>query len=512
MFGAICFLFPTASFGLQITEIHYDPLGSDDKREWVELYNETASPIDIKGWKLYESGSNHALTAVRGSLVINTGEYIIIADDAVTMIGEYAGTSVSVVDSAFSLSNSGETLEIRDASGATVVSAQYMPPAAGNSDGNSLHLSSGGWALKQSNPGGSPDSAALPVVVQANTGVASQSSAGSSTSTANQTQTASSGSTGTAYKTPIVQPFYTVSATTNPLQPIAQVPVQLDIKVVYTDEQKQKYEYTKGVIRIITGDGREIVRGDTSPVNIVYQYAGTYRIAVEYTTSALHQKPDALYGADIVVINPVVSLIKNDEIISLKNDQNSVVDISGWSLASGKEKVSIAKNTVLAPNAVIALPESLIYKIKDRERISLMLPDGKTIVSRIEKQKNQPAKQGSFVSAGADRVGVVNTVRNFSNKSVPEDDYIDSSGYIAMETGIMNTEELESVRGFSGFMQVVIAIVTIGALGAVYVSANKVLGENLGSKDMHELKRGRCAKEELDSAEDADSYEIKDWK
>ena len=71
----------------KITEVMYDPKGSDTGQEWVELYNPDASAVTMvagsKGWK-FNDGSNHLLVdpaaasngGGRGSLTIPAGGFV----------------------------------------------------------------------------------------------------------------------------------------------------------------------------------------------------------------------------------------------------------------------------------------------------------------------------------------------------------------------------------------------------------------------------------------------------
>jgi hypothetical protein len=67
---------------ININEIMYNPPGADTDNEWLELYNNDTTDIDIKGWRFYEAGINHSLTLFQGSMIIPSGWYAIIADNA----------------------------------------------------------------------------------------------------------------------------------------------------------------------------------------------------------------------------------------------------------------------------------------------------------------------------------------------------------------------------------------------------------------------------------------------
>ena len=64
MFFAVFFLLVCSSYGLKFNEIMYDVVGSDDDREWLEIYNENNSSINIQSWKFFEDGTNHNIVSV----------------------------------------------------------------------------------------------------------------------------------------------------------------------------------------------------------------------------------------------------------------------------------------------------------------------------------------------------------------------------------------------------------------------------------------------------------------
>src|SRR5580704_16125556 len=69
-----------------ITEIMYDPSGSDVGAEWIEIYNASNSPIDLTKWKVND-GTNHVLNPPpknggHGSLLLGANAYLILAADA----------------------------------------------------------------------------------------------------------------------------------------------------------------------------------------------------------------------------------------------------------------------------------------------------------------------------------------------------------------------------------------------------------------------------------------------
>lgn len=107
-----------ASAQVFFTEIMYDlKAGSDTGREWIEVYNAGTSAVDLTTWKLVESGKNHKISRTRG--ILAPGTYAVIADNPSKFMADHPDYTGTLFDSAFSLSNDGETLTL--VAGNTVV-------------------------------------------------------------------------------------------------------------------------------------------------------------------------------------------------------------------------------------------------------------------------------------------------------------------------------------------------------------------------------------------------------
>ncbi|KKW24601.1 MAG: S-layer-like protein array protein [Candidatus Kaiserbacteria bacterium GW2011_GWC2_52_8b] len=150
-----------------ITEIMYDlPGGSDSGREWVEVYNAGVAPIDLTKLRLNENGTNHKITAVAGGNTLSPASYAVIADDPANFRVDWSQFSGQLFDSAFSLSNDGEMIGIRDASSTEIASVSYSSGWGAGGDGNSLNRSpndAGAFIARKPSPGAAmADSAIAP--------------------------------------------------------------------------------------------------------------------------------------------------------------------------------------------------------------------------------------------------------------------------------------------------------------------------------------------------------------
>ena len=139
-----------------INEIMYDPDGTDDGHEWIEIYNRGATSVDLTGWKFYEDSTNHNLTLHQGSMTIPSGGYAVIADEADTFLGDYPSYSGTLIDSAWSALTTGESLAMKNSSLTIVDQVDYSSTWGGGSgisleciDPNSDNNVSSNWGSSE---------------------------------------------------------------------------------------------------------------------------------------------------------------------------------------------------------------------------------------------------------------------------------------------------------------------------------------------------------------------------
>ncbi|MBI4250307.1 lamin tail domain-containing protein [Candidatus Uhrbacteria bacterium] len=101
--------------------------------EWIEIYNKGSAPVDSTGWKFFEDGTNHKLNAFRGDLVIDPGEYAVIADVAANTAGDYPSFSGTLIDSSWqTLHEDGESIALVAGDGSIVEQFTYLPATDGS--------------------------------------------------------------------------------------------------------------------------------------------------------------------------------------------------------------------------------------------------------------------------------------------------------------------------------------------------------------------------------------------
>ncbi|MFH1195727.1 MAG: lamin tail domain-containing protein [bacterium] len=142
-----------------INEIMYGPAG--DEPEWIELYNRTGSPINLKNWKVTDGTTTTTISSA--VLWIPANDFIVLSEDA--SISNFYTIPVQVISINLpSLNNTGDNLSLKDSLDQVIDNVNYLS-AWGGSGGNSLERISvddasndpGNWgtsiALESATPG-----------------------------------------------------------------------------------------------------------------------------------------------------------------------------------------------------------------------------------------------------------------------------------------------------------------------------------------------------------------------
>ena len=313
-------LAPHAAFAaFSFSEIMYDPSGTDSKREWVEVLN-SGPAVDIASFKLFEGGVNHGLSIHSGSPVIPTGGYVIIADDAAVFLAEYPTFSGSVFDSAFSLSNTGETLVLRNG-GADVATATYTSATGAQNDGMSLAFVGGAWVPRTPSPGAGPEA------------VVSEESA--------QSQ-GDGGAGGVAVQSLVVR----VSASPGSVvgAPSAYTAQAFGLKGEPLEGVRYVWNFGNGATR----EGQTVVFAYTLP--------GTFDASVDVSNAGL--AGSARFTVVARVAEVVISRA-NASFIELDNRSPQEVDVSLWRLVAGDTVFVLPPRTTVRARATLAFPHEV---------------------------------------------------------------------------------------------------------------------------------------------------------
>ena len=161
LFILICTVSPL--FSLTVTEVMTDPDSQPDYRlEWVELYNNTSSPLTMENWSVNGAPFSMTLEGYSCGVVVRQAEgedsFASVYGDHNGIWGDAPGEEYPCVEASLSLVNSGGTLKITDSSGKIVLEKDY-PADQGETEDNTVRLYSRGTWEYGTTPWGTPGEA-----------------------------------------------------------------------------------------------------------------------------------------------------------------------------------------------------------------------------------------------------------------------------------------------------------------------------------------------------------------
>ncbi|MCX6273413.1 MAG: lamin tail domain-containing protein [Bacteroidetes bacterium] len=129
--------FMLKSQSLAITEIMYNDPSTVHRLEFIELYNTTALPVDVTGYKF-----TTAITYTFPSMIIPANGFVIVAKSAATADTYFNISGTLQWDAGEVLSNTGESIVLKDSNNVTIDSVRYQIlnpwPVAANGLGATL--------------------------------------------------------------------------------------------------------------------------------------------------------------------------------------------------------------------------------------------------------------------------------------------------------------------------------------------------------------------------------------
>ncbi len=113
--GLFLVLFSSSVFSqMMISEIMYDPSGTETKKEWIELYNMGDDQVNMSGWKIQDGATVRSINLFIGNEIINGHSFAILSRNGENFSGEYPFYVQTIFSSTFSLANSGKELFLID--------------------------------------------------------------------------------------------------------------------------------------------------------------------------------------------------------------------------------------------------------------------------------------------------------------------------------------------------------------------------------------------------------------
>lgn len=131
----------------------YDLPGGDTGREWVEVTNTGSATVNLTTYRLFEADTNHKISIALGGAVLASGASAVIADNAAKFKTDWPTYTGVLFESAFSLSNTGETFSLKNGTSTTEDSVSYTSSWGGAGDSGSLHREGNSFVSALPTPG-----------------------------------------------------------------------------------------------------------------------------------------------------------------------------------------------------------------------------------------------------------------------------------------------------------------------------------------------------------------------
>lgn len=127
------FLSPHLSFPIRassptllISEVLYDPLGTEPNEEWIEIFNNTSSPMELTDWTISDNNSTDVISP---TVTIPVGGCVVVAasEDFYTNYPDFTGDIVFIADGKIGngLGNTGDRLTLKDGEGTVIDQMSY---------------------------------------------------------------------------------------------------------------------------------------------------------------------------------------------------------------------------------------------------------------------------------------------------------------------------------------------------------------------------------------------------
>lgn len=386
LFFALVLSFSNAN-ALLISEINFNPLGTGEDEEWVEIYNDTNGDIDTTNLTLEEDGKTHnEIKAASGVAAIGPGEYGLIVKEKSSLLK--SGYSGKAFTASFSLKDKSSSLVLRIKGGQIFHSVSYSADESGTNEGETISIIEGVKYRSSATPG------AVNSILSTSPGSTSTTTDTNSTTTSSTNQNTNTGSENINYYYrnywPETEKIYINPGENRVVmqgQEIIFSPKVLDgnKKEVKTGLQF-KWSFGDGY----TGEKREGVHS--------YKFVGEYvaNLQVNYNGYV----DDAKMYVKVVEPKIRVRIVEKTydtkatttvvDAIELKNENNFELNVGNLELKNQNNKIYILpeKLFILGNKSIFLAPE-LTGFASSTEKVTLSLLSGKVLSEFAKEAKVQ---------------------------------------------------------------------------------------------------------------------------
>ena len=372
-----------ASSSVQINEIAWMGTSASANAEWIELYNPSSNPIDLKGWKL--SATDGSPNVTLSGTISGNGYFLLerTSDDTLPNI-----TANQIYSGA--LSNSGEHLQLIDATGAVVddVDGSSGWPAGDDTTKNTMQRNGSSWITAAPTPDAINATVATTPPATNTSNSDSGSTSANNTAPTSDTQTTTSNqvlNVGKSIYELAVDPDPNYSARVSiPDDGVVGIGVPMTVSVKINNH----HDFVSGKFMWSYGDGSSETYLQNTSAHHIYYYPGTYTVNLAYYSNNMKDDPDYLYKKTVTIIPVDVAITgtTDDGGAIIQNNSTDSIDLDGWKLNSGKNNYTFPKYTLIQKSDSLYISSHVIgFTVTKNDQVTLSNPSN-ILVSKYPKQ------------------------------------------------------------------------------------------------------------------------------
>ncbi len=345
-----------------INEVAWMGTTVSSTNEWVELYNDGTTDLDLDGWAIVsDDGSPNIIINNATKSVIEAKKFYLIERTDDTTVPEVPADFITAFGSG--LSNIGEKLLLKKPDGTIVETLDYKTgwPAGDNTTKQTMQKVGSAWVTANPTP--------KAVNAGAGSGDSNNSGGGGTVNTVSISQTASSVE---SVKKEVVPPKPKISIIASKT---ALTNVAVNFDSVYTGANG--LPIVSGYFVWSMGDGATYSFTQQKKFLHIYQYPGDYTVSLAYFFNSWSEDPviETNYIIHVEDAGVTISSLGTDGTISVINNSDQDVSLSKWKLLEGTVSYTFPYGMVVLAHKNIVL-SSKITGFNGSQKPVLYYPNG----------------------------------------------------------------------------------------------------------------------------------------
>ena len=347
-----------------ISEIKYSPTS----KQWIEIFNDTNSDIDITTFRILDSGASvngHSISVYNNaSNLIPSHGYGVVSKSP----EDFGSVTFPIFKSSLNIKVSSDNVILRNEAVEGVSTVNIDGTAI---DGNSIQKINNIWKVALPTPGLVNEESLVPLPPSGNLGN-------------NNVDTQISNLIPNTYEAPSIK-------TKINGKNVVYAGIPFELEAINTGYSGDILSYGKNYWNFGDGSSKEQINS-FNKINHIYYYPGQYILTLEYMSNPYSDIANASnkFTVKVIPVEVIISKIgtTDDFFIEILNNSDYEIDISKWKIVSSERSYLLPRGTVIqGKNSIILSPKITNFVFNDR--LSLQLFDAnQNLISKYKESKD----------------------------------------------------------------------------------------------------------------------------